>query len=727
MKSGLVVDTPSWLAPEDSFSRLNNAYIYKGKIRKRFGSSLLGGTSLTSRLRLNAGTTDGAGNLTVTVPGSKFNVGQMFSVDDELFTVVATGTPGTMLKTGSSTVHTFDTTSGQLILNTPFLTTDVYYYPSDPVMGITHYETGAVNNNPAYAFDTQFAYVYSSGWERSGSVLFNGNDHEGFWSTNWLGSDLSDTALYVTNFNASVGVPGVQDDPLYSFDGTNWAEFRPVFRVTSPNTVIGFVQSSRIIMKFKGRLILLNNIENVSGTNYAYQNRCRYSWDGAPHCPVTGTPPVTSYSAWLEPEQSWTGSGSAEARYGGAGWVDAATEEEIISAEFINDRLIVYFERSTWELVWTGNEIQPFSWQKLNTEIGSESTFSTVGFDKAVITVGATGVHACNGVNVEKIDQRIEGEQDVFQIKNTNDGRSRVVGVRDYYEKMVYWSFPSTTYDSNSAKFPNKLIIYNYSSSSWATCEDCITAFGYDEKLDGSLWSPRQILAGNQQGFVYLIDPDEPTNAHSMYVTGITFDGSTTVTLKIIDHTLSTDDYINITDYEGITFVPQAPGTDNYKVTTITSDEVTIEVTSCAGTYTGGGTVSRVSRIDILSKQWNPYIEKGLGVYVSHIGFCVKRTTHGEVTIDYSPSSTTLSMISDSSSTSCSLGDNKLQTSPYSLLPLEASQERLWHSVFFQTFGDCIQIRIYLTDSQMLDEDITNSDLTIEALMLHTSSTHEGM
>ena len=49
--------------------------------------------------------------------------------------------------------------------------------------------------------------------------------------------------------------------------------------------------------------------------------------------------------------------------------IDAATQEAIVSAEFLKDRLIVYFERSTWELVYTGNQIYPFTWQKINTEL----------------------------------------------------------------------------------------------------------------------------------------------------------------------------------------------------------------------------------------------------------------------------------------------------------------------------------------------------------------------
>jgi len=118
----------------------------------------------------------------------------------------------------------------------------------------------------------------------------------------------------------------------------------------------------------------------------------------------------------------------------------APTEEAIVSAEFIKDRLIVFFERSTWELAYTGNQVLPFVWQKINTELGSEATFSVVPFDKVVLAIGNTGVHACNGSNVERIDTKIPDT--VFEIFNKENGVSRVAGVRDYFNEMVYWSFP---------------------------------------------------------------------------------------------------------------------------------------------------------------------------------------------------------------------------------------------------------------------------------------------
>ena len=225
-----------------------------------------------------------------------------------------------------------------------------------------------------------------------------------------------------------------------------------------------FVQTCRIIVPFFNRLLLLNTIENDNstfgaspgtGTATAYVNRCRYSFNGSPF----------ARNAWYEKNQSDSDVGATAVANNniaaGAGSIDAATEEQIISAEFIKDRLIVYFERSTWEIVYTGNEVLPFRWQKLNTELGSQSTFSTVPFDRAVLTIGNTGVHSCNGVNVERIDDKIPDE--IFEFATKNSNTLRTVGIRDYYTELVYWTFvydtitPTQTFPTKSSYITIKM------------------------------------------------------------------------------------------------------------------------------------------------------------------------------------------------------------------------------------------------------------------------------
>src|SRR6185503_3728609 len=481
LQTGLQKNLRPFLISDDAFDLLQNAYVFRGRVRKRFGQRLMGtGWSsavtepLFSRLRINLGNTNGSGNFSGTVPGAIFKVGQEFSIGDEIFTVYQTGTPAVMLDTGAATVKTYNTSNGAVVINGAAANTPVYFYPGEPVMGLCNYQNGPINNQPSYGFDTQFAYLFTGGsWQRSGTVLLHGNNLNFVETCNYRNvSPGGSPSLFITNYHVvnPNGAGSATDDPIwYTQNGSTWTTAKFYFAPTGTPASGPFVVTSRLIISFKNRLLLLSTIENDGGgglgTNTAYTNRCRYSFNGSPF----------ATNAWYEPN---TTDGTLVGK--GAGFIDATTEEQIISAEFIKDRLIVYFERSTWELAYTGNYVIPFLWQKINTELGSEAQFSTVPFDTVILTMGTTGVHACSGSNVERIDTKIPDQ--VFEIQNKNLGVQRVYGVRDYFTELVYWTFPSTTEDSGSNVYPTEILIYNYRNGSWAIFTDCITAFGYFEQ-----------------------------------------------------------------------------------------------------------------------------------------------------------------------------------------------------------------------------------------------------
>jgi hypothetical protein len=733
-ESGLETDRRPWQIPEDAFSTLENAYVFRGRVRKRFGSSLTGtgATSsqtapLYSRVSALVGTTNGSGALSGTVPGKAFSIGQAFSIGDEIFTVNATGTPATMLTTGTSSTCTFNTTTGAYVFAGSALSTAVYFYPATPIMGLTTYETEAVVNNTAFAFDTQFAYKYSGGsWVRDGSKVWHGSDSQFFWTCNWQGANTSTVEMFVTNFNATKNAtPGANDDPMYSYDPTaGWAVFKPRFNVAGD-----FVQSCRIIIPFKDRLVLLNTIEQDVGNvkNTHFQARCRYSHNGTPI-------PDNTNGSWLEHN---------EVGWNGAGWIDAATQEEIISAEFIKDRLIVYFERSTWELAYTGNQIQPFVWQKINTELGADSTFSSVPFDKFILTVGNVGVHSCTGGNVERIDAKIP--QQIFNVNNGNGGLYRIQGIRDYFTEMVYWSFPQQGSNKYSSTYPNKVLVYNYKNDSWSINDDSITCFGYFEQQDDQTWATstftwgessqtwgsgiidaqaRRIIFGNQQGYILYVTPDNPRNAPSLQITDIVAIGTDTQ-LTIPNHSLQPGEYIYIENGLQVGPATLALSSTIYQVgLIIDANTVSIGTVTLPAKYLGGATAARVSNMLIESKQWNPYISKAQDVSIGKIDFGVQKTDNGQVYVDYSPSASNISMITDSTGSSAILGNNNiLETTAYPDIPLEVTQERLWHTIYFQGQGECIQIKITMNPAQITDPKIAFSDFQLEGILLYTNPT----
>ena len=619
-----------------------------------------------------------------------------------------------MLTTGSSTVHTYNTTTGAVVINGAAIATDAFFYPAQPVMGLLTYERNAINDESLYAFDTQFAYVYSSGsgggWERLGAAVWTGSDSDFFWGGNYRGANSYDNLLFVSNFTAA--------DGMKYWNGSAWVNFVPVINAAG-DTII----TARIILPFKDRLILLNTIENISSANQPFAQRCRFSQNGDPTDEANG---------WLEDTP------------GRGGYIDAPTKEAIISAEFLRDRLIVFFERSTWELVYTGNQVLPFVWQKINTELGAESTFSVVPFDKVILGIGNVGIHACNGANVERIDEKIPDE--VFDIQNDNEGVARVYGIRDYAVEMVYWTFPST--EKEGTTYPNQVLIYNYKTGTWAINDDTITAFGYFQNPNDVTWQStnltweeyvatwesgsqqslyRQVIAGNQEGFTFLVNPRLSENSPSLQITNIAI-ASNIITFTVINHNLQIGEWVYI---ENI----QASGTltslndsiqQVYATPTVNTFSINTGPTTLTGTYKGAGTLARVSNIDIRTKQFNFYNEAGCNVYIPKAVFYVEKTTSGEITANvYVSAAVNYNLVQQGMITGALLGTNIIATNGYTLQPLQNMQERFWHVCYFQAEGENVQIQLTFSDVQISTPSIAFSDFELNAMFIYAMKTNQ--
>jgi hypothetical protein len=188
--------------------------------------------------------------------------------------------------------------------------------------------------------------------------------------------------------------------------------------------------------------------------------------------------------------------------------------------------------------------------------------------------------------------------------------------------------------------------------------------------------------------------------------------------LKIIDHTLVVGEAIAIEGPTGTGFA--APDLMYPVIKFIDKDTIQVEGT-LTGVYAGGFTVARVSNIQINSKQWNPYDKEGRNFYLARIDFLVDRTTDGEITVDYAPSTVDISMLSASNGSI--MGNGVLETFAYDprFYPLEQFQDRLWHPIYFQTTGECVEIFMKLSEDQLLDSNIAWADLQIHAFLLHTT------
>lgn len=728
-QSGLTNNVRPWLIPDEAFAQMENAYVFRGRVRKRAGSRYLGNDQLSSRLRFQVGVlSSGARSANVRAlamdASMPTEVGQAFSVGDIVFTVFDSNAgPQQMKRTDNSgATATYNLTNSDFNITGVGLPdgTAVYFYPAFPVMGLLTKEEITISEEFVIAFDTRWAYQYVSGWERlnaeaaAGDAVWRGSNADFFWGTTWSGTNPYDKFFFVSNFN-----PNEPNFMRYYNPGSGqWNQFRP--QITSTPA---YLISARIIVPFKNRLLALNTFEGGAAPGNQFTNRCRYSQIGSP----------LDANAWRE---DIPGRGNA---------LDAPTSEAIVTVEFVKDRLIVYFERSTWELVYTGNQALPFAWQQINNELGAESTFSVVGIGSSAVAVGNVGVHKSNGSTVERIDQKIPNL--VFNIHNAQEGIKRVYGIRDYQAEVIYWAYVDEN-STSTQPYPTKVLLYNYVNDTWAINDDSITCFGYFWPSDGILWSSRtvrwaddvtwgsglgqekqkQVVAGNQEGYTFIVDWNVTTNTGALQITDVGSSGGLTQ-LTIIDHNLRFGDYLYI---DGCVWSDSSNGLNGTIVNVLdVIDENTVTVADLVtftGTYSGGGTVARVSRISIKTKEFNFYAKEGRQAYISKVEFMVDKTGAGQIQTDFYVSTSSASFLNDSSISGALVGTGVLDTFAYnstnsSLTGLiENSQSRLWHPVYFQASGEVIQLELRYNDVQMRDISIQTADFQLHAMCFTASA-----
>ena len=212
----------------------------------------------------------------------------------------------------------------------------------------------------------------------------------------------------------------------------------------------------------------------------------------APRWSQLGTPYLRTSATYVPPAPFNTPGAADDDAWrsdipGRGGFVDADTSERIVSAAIVRDTLIVFFERSTWRLTFTGDTILPYIWERLNTNYGAESTFSAVGFDEAILAFSRYGWIGSTTNDTQRIDQDIPDQSFTVEAADTSfTGLNRVQGIRDFFRQMAYWTFPPLAQDQAT-----QIYAYNYIDKNWSifTPTDPIRVFGSYFSNQDVTWS----------------------------------------------------------------------------------------------------------------------------------------------------------------------------------------------------------------------------------------------
>jgi len=614
---------PLWL-PNEAFETLEDVYVWRGRVRKKSGYSTLGrlndagatatpvaiGNAISGNSTFSSGAWAAAGDLPL-APGSvAINVAVGVALWPANITLVDNGN-GTLTASNAAIAGGYTLCYGTINYETG--TFDLYFDPVLPVggpfavtvtafrhlprlsaMGLGTYEQTNINREELIAFDEDFSYLYNTATGVFDPLVdgaavvqeWSGSNSDFFWTWNYYQDNASNYLFWATNNIANSIVAGQTRDGIQIYNGTNWTAQTPQIDAT-PNELRGCL----ILVSYKDRMIALNTLEGLVTPAGAtrHPNRARWSQNGVPYTTTLGG---ADANAWRDDI------------VGRGGFIDAPTREAIVSAGFVKDTLLVYFERSTWQLRYTGNELLPFVWEQINAELGSESTFSSVMFDKGVMTVGDKGIYASSAINVERIDNKVPSL--VFNIHNDNEGPARVHGIRDFYNELVYWCYPD---DDTDGTFPNKTICLNYAEGSYSIFNDSFTCFGYWQDVTDYTWATLpfdtwsswdipwgspigqsyfpSIVAGNQKGFILRLNQGIENGAYAD-IESIT--NANPAVVQVANHNLNTGQFIKFYFTRGFTenVVAEAVGTAVAGSTSFTGTLANIGVFP-ASAPTGGG------------------------------------------------------------------------------------------------------------------------------------------
>ena len=559
---------------------------------------------------------------------------------------------------------------------------------------------------------------------------------------------------------------GTEFNPAF-VQGKGWVNFAPpIYQVSGfigdLPPLIYYLVGARMIIPYKDRLLFFGVVIQSSSSGPFYlQDTVIFSQNGTPFYTASFTGSPTSTETAFFPILTPLNQGAAPNAYfadvtGYGGYVTAGYSQPITTLGSNQDVLIVGFTTRETKLLYTGNDLLPFAFYIINSELGSTATFSSINLDRGVLTIGDRGITITDQQSCSRIDLEIPDQ--VFEIDLLNNGTQRVTAQRDYVFEWIYFSYPSNDEENTDAPFPNQTLFYNYRDGSWALFNESYTAYGPFRRQTGFTWQTvgsyfsswnawdepwisssstllnQEVIAGNQQGFIVTREGRSTSEAPSLYIKAVS---GNTVTSP--NHGLNNGDFVYFLNALGMTdFNSVAPDYLIWQVTivdvntfTIESDPDLIPVIP-TGIYAGNGTITRLYIPQIQSKQFPVAWEAARKTRIGVQRYLFTTTTNAQITllmylsqnaalpnndppyvpaIDPSNASVVYSDILYTCQESTNIGLTPANTNLQQQTP---NQAQTWHRMNTSLIGDTVQVEFTLNTEQMFDSTLTNQIAEIE-------------
>ena len=622
-------------------------------------------------------------------------------------------------------------------------------------------------------------FVFLNEWTGTNSNSLN-------WQTGYVTSVVGTTYI-ITLPNAQVGAgpygPGIiqyltnrsntSQDCIRWYDGdpTNgnatspgfstgfgWVNFMPplsqkTFSIADLPKAIYYLVGARMIIPFKDRLCFIGPVIQTSslGSQVYLQDTVIYSQNGTPYytASFSGDPRTAATTALLTPiNQTATASAYFEDSVGFGGNQVVGLNQPINTAYPNQDVILMGLRNCEIKMVYTGNDINPFAFFIINSELGTSSTFSGIVMDEAVLTRGDRGFVMTNQTSSSRFDLQIPDE--VFEMSLTNNGTERVCAQRDFINEWVYFTYPV---NDDVYVFPDQTLQYNYRDQSWAINYENYTTYGQFKKQTGFTWNTvgniyatwnewndpwdagqstleqPVVIGGNQQGFVLIraIGTGEGTSLAIQNIVG------NLVTSP--NHCLNDGDFIIINGALG-TIAGQVNGFI-FQIGQTTTNTFNLDSVSPPGIYEGGATITRIYIPVIQTKQfplaWDSARKTRIGVQQ----YLLTTTPNSQITLQIFLSQDANTAYNGGNIVPASNPGNSgleysqiLYTCPEStnlgLTPFNtnlqmianpstgtSTQSQIWHRVNTSLIGDSVQLGFTMSQNQIQSFGLSGSPFVI--------------
>jgi len=618
-----------WIRPADAFEPLINGYVYRGVISKRngysqFGSTLSDTNPVMGLIQYQDEQT-GAVSLLAASTQNLYLYNSGSNEFDALTDIVEYSGSSPIIQ---SIVFWKGTATGTLVIPTFFqnlvyssinitdgttvLTSDISGNLTDGGIfasgGTINLTTGIATLNFTGSTDNVSLSINAS---TSGNY-FTGTIKNFFNWCNWQAIVGAASYIYMTN----------NIDPITTFDGTDIQ--RPQFLINSTSgSKYEYITTALDVKIYQNRLLIIQPTLSVNGI----QGQSIY------------------WSAEFDPFNfiQITGSG---------GFLAASTGDFIISTEFVRDVLIVFFTNSIWRFRYTGDQYNPFIFERISASKSTNTPYGTVAYDERATTGGNTGLLSCDAVNVQRYDLPII---DYYETQFSEEYYSQTFSQRYDNLNQTWMLYVSTSNPldliDSVAPGSDRALIYNFIENTWATYEfeDYMTCLGLFYKISGTTWADLDIpwseaeftwssyasqssspilLSGDTVGNVwYLDDPqtisDGQINVDAEVIAtgdgGATYTGAT-ANIPILYGTFTATDSVEtfLSDEEGI-LTGSLGGTGSIDYSTgffyLTFASAVAEDTPITANYISGTAID----LDIVSTRWNPLIDSGQKIQFGYI------------------------------------------------------------------------------------------------------------